>query len=337
MKHPLFHSATLRLTAWYTLILLFISLLFSVIVFQISSHEIGRNYRPPRPNEIILNIENDDFLSWRQQRIEESRSRLVGQLIFFNILVLSAGAAGSYLLARRTLQPVEDALEAQTRFSSDAAHELRTPLTIMQSEIEVGLRDKAATKNTHTALLKSNLDEVQRMRTLTDRLLLLANNHDMPLTPTSIENVAIEAVNQSVSLAQTKKIAIENKVKDISVLGNADSLTDVIVILLENAIKYSPAKSTITLASTVRGKHAELTVEDMGPGISEADLAHIFDRFYRADTSRSSQNVSGHGLGLSIAKQIISAHHGHINAKNNGKGTTFTIALALSSQALKRS
>ncbi len=329
MKHPLFHSATLRLTAWYTLILLFISLLFSFIVFSISSREINRSYRPPRPGEIILNIGGDDFRTWREQRVDESRSRLVGQLMLFNIFVLSAGAAGSYLLARRTLQPVEDALEAQTRFSSDAAHELRTPLTIMQSEIEVGLRDKAATKNTHTALLKSNLDEVQRMRTLTDRLLLLANNHDMPLTPTSIENVAIEAVNHSVSLAQTKKIAIENKVKDISVLGNADSLTDVIVILLENAIKYSPAKSTITLGSAVRGRHAELTVQDSGPGISAQDLPHIFDRFYRADASRSSQNVSGHGLGLSIAQRIIHAHHGHITAKSTPKGTRFTISLPL--------
>ena len=119
MKHPLLHSATLRLTAWYTLILLFISLLFSFIVFSISSREITRSYRPPRPGEIILNIGDDDFRTWREQRVDESRSRLVGQLMLFNIVVLSAGAAGSYLLARHTLQPVEDALEAQTRFSSD--------------------------------------------------------------------------------------------------------------------------------------------------------------------------------------------------------------------------
>ena len=328
MKHPLFHSATLRLTAWYTLILLFISLLFSFIVFSISSREITRSYRPPRPGEIILNIGDDDFRTWREQRVDESRSRLVGQLMLFNIVVLSAGAAGSYLLARHTLQPVEDALEAQTRFSSDAAHELRTPLTIMQSEIEVGLRDKAANKNTHAALLKSNLDEVQRMRTLTDRLLLLANNHDMPLSSTSLETVAIEAVNHSIVLAQSKKIAIENDVKDVHVQANADSLTDVLVILLENAIKYSPAKSTIVISSHTKGKHVALEVTDPGPGIAPEDLSHIFDRFYRADTSRSSQNVSGHGLGLSIAKQIITAHHGHISASSTlGKGTTFTITL----------
>ena len=228
-------------------------------------------------------------------------------------------------------QPVEDALESQTRFSSDAAHELRTPLTIMQSEIEVGLRDKKATKQSHASLLQSNLDEVGHMRTLTDRLLLLANNHDIALGPTSLEAVAIEAVNHTIPLAQAKRISIENKAGAITVVGNTASLTDAVVILLDNAIKYSPAKSTVSLTTSVKGKHAELRVVDTGPGIPVKDLPHIFDRFYRADTSRSAQNVAGHGLGLSIAKQIVAAHHGRIVARPNakGKGTTFTITLPL--------
>jgi signal transduction histidine kinase len=169
------------------------------------------------------------------------------------------------------------------------------------------------------------------MRTLTDRLLMLANNHDISLSPTSLEVVAIEAVNRTIPLAQAKKISIKNTVRDITVVANAESLTDVLVILLDNAVKYSPAKSTITLATKIHGKHATLSVSDTGHGIAEKDLPHIFDRFYRADTSRSSQNVAGHGLGLSIAKQIISAHRGHIAARPNseGKGTTFTITLPL--------
>ncbi|MFZ2513137.1 MAG: HAMP domain-containing sensor histidine kinase [Candidatus Saccharimonadales bacterium] len=333
MKHQVFHSATLRLTGWYTLILLFISLLFSFIVFQISTHELGRSYRPPRPGEILLGIndDTDDFRTWREQRIAESRSRLLGQLVLFNFVVLSSGAIGSYALARRTLRPVEEALESQTRFSSDAAHELRTPLTIMQSEIEVGLRDKTATKASHAALLASSLDEVHHMRTLTDRLLMLANHHDIALAPTSLETVAIEAVNRTIPLAQAKKISIKNTVRDITVVANAESLTDVLVILLDNAVKYSPSKSSITLSAQKRGKQATLSITDTGQGIAAKDLPHIFDRFYRADQSRSSQNVVGHGLGLSIAKQIISAHRGHIVARSNanGKGTTFTITLLL--------
>ncbi len=332
MRHPLFHSATLRLSAWYTLILFVISLLFSMIVFQISARELGMSYRAPRPGELMRGMRaNDDTLrAWREQRMGESRQRLLSQLVVFNLAVLSSGAIGSYLLARRTLRPIETALEAQTRFSSDAAHELRTPLAVMQSEIEVGLRDTSATKASYSTLLQSNLDEVNRMRTLTDRLLLLASNHDMPLAPTSLETVAIDAVNHCIPLAQAKKISIENSVGDISVMGSSDSLTDALVILLDNAVKYSPAKSAVRLSASVSGKHAKLRVSDTGAGIAPADLPHIFDRFYRADTSRSSQNVAGHGLGLSIAKQIIAAHHGHISVRNNtGKGTTFTLTLPL--------
>jgi signal transduction histidine kinase len=253
--------------------------------------------------------------------------------VFFNVAVLGTGAAGSYFLARRTLEPVEAALESQTRFSSDAAHELRTPLTIMQSEIEVGLRDKHATKASHSALLQSNLDEIYHMRTLTDRLMMLANQEDIAIAPTSLEAVAIEAVTHSIALAQTKSIGIDNTVNNITVVGNSASLTDALAILLENAIKYSPKKSTIRLSATTKGKTALLQVSDGGPGIAAEDLPHIFDRLYRGDTSRSSQNVAGHGLGLSIARQIITAHKGRIEAANipNGKGAVFTITLPLAS------
>jgi signal transduction histidine kinase len=194
---------------------------------------------------------------------------------------------------------------------------------------EIGPKAAKASRRDVAALLQSNLEEVQHMRTLTDRLLMLANNHDIALGPTPLEPLAIEAVNRTIPLAQAKKISIENKVGQVHVTGNSDSLTDVLVILLENAVKYSPAKSTITLSSSKKAKHAELRVSDTGAGITPDDLPHIFDRFYRADTSRSSQNVAGHGLGLSIAKQIVQAHGGRIAAQNNtaGKGTTFIVTL----------
>ncbi len=326
----LFHSTTLRLTAWYTLILLFISLLFSTVVFQISTAELRRSFGPTPQSDALFFIDHDAAQAWRNEHVKEGVSRLIGQLVLFNLSVLTAGAAGSYLLARRTLEPIERAMEAQARFSSDAAHELRTPLTIMQSEIEVGLRNSNATKADYAGLLQSNLDEVEHMRTLTDRLLLLANQNDLMLAPTSLENVAIEAVNRSIPLAQTKHITVENEIGPLSVQGNADSLTDLLFILLDNAIKYSPAKSTIKLQAHAKGHGAEVIVSDNGTGINPDDLPHIFDRFYRADTSRSSQNVAGHGLGLSIAQRIVEAHNGSIVATNNAKkGATFTITLPL--------
>lgn len=337
MKQRLFQLTTIRLTAWYTLILFFISMLFSVVVFDISTAELRRSFRPPQDYSTSSEYSYTDDLmqsgllrQWREDRISEGTSRLIGRLIIFNVLVLTGGALGSYMLARNTLRPVEKALEAQARFSSDAAHELRTPLTIMQSEIEVGLRNKKATKSTHADLLKSNLDEVEHLRTLTDRLLLLAKQDDLVLEPTSLETAAIEAVNRSVPLAQGKKISIDNHVGSIQVIGNPDSLADLLTILLDNAVKYSPEKSTITLKATKKNRAAILTVADTGNGIGAKDLPHIFDRFYRADTSRSSQNTGGHGLGLSIAKTIVEAHNGLIAVSSKkGKGTTFTITLPL--------
>lgn len=341
-KQHLFHLTTLRLTAWYTLILLFISVMFSFVVFEISTSELRRGFGPPRPDDSISqNLfsgstlrDNSALREWQDERVHEGTTRLIARLVLFNIAVLATGAAGSYLLARRTLEPVEAAMEAQTRFSSDAAHELRTPLTIMQSEIEVGLRDSKATKASHALLLKSNLDEVEHMRTLTDRLLLLANQDDLVLEPTSLEAVAMDAVERSVALAQSKHMSVENEVGAIQVQGNAKSLADLLFILIDNAIKYSPEKSTVTLRAVTKNRMAELQVADDGPGIEDADLPHIFDRFYRADTARSAQNVAGHGLGLSIAQAIVEAHGGTISAANGKtkgkrKGAVFTITLPL--------
>ncbi len=328
MRH-LFHSTTLRLTAWYTLILLCIGVLFSILVFQVSDGALQRGLGPRRLGEARpAMFETQDMLEWRKERYEEGRSSLIGRLILFNLFVLAAGAVGSYALARYTLRPVETAMELQGRFSSDAAHELRTPLTIMQSEIEVGLRDKKSSKASHEALLRSSLDEIHHMRTLTDRLLTLASSQELPLQPTELEDIVIDAVNRCIPLAQAKKIVIQNCMVPAKVLANEESLTDAIAILIENAIKYSPSKTTVILDIEHRHKAIEVCVTDEGPGIDPKDLPHIFDRFYRADTSRSRQNVPGHGLGLSIAKRIVQAHGGTITVQNNPtSGTCFRLSI----------
>ncbi len=232
------------------------------------------------------------------------------------------------LLARRTLQPIEEAMESQARFSSDAAHELRTPLSVMQSEIEIALRDKKSSKTTQKETLESNLDEVHRLRALTDRLLMLANMKELQLGPTQLEEVAIDAVGNVIPLAQDKDISIDNQVGSLKAHANRESLTDVVTILLDNAIKYSPKKSHVVIAAVERNKRIQLTVTDNGPGITPKDQQHIFDRFYRADTSRSKANVEGHGLGLSIASRIMEAHGGDITLTSSPKkGSQFTLDL----------
>jgi signal transduction histidine kinase len=328
MTHKsLFDSATLRLTAWYMVILMSISLLFSVLLYRVASDELDRAFGP-RGGNVRVFVNDDEVVDMRAQMIHDSNERLMTNLLLFNVVVLVGGSAVSYALARRTLQPIEAALESQSRFSSDAAHELKTPLAVMQSEIEVGLRNTAATKKSHQELLESSLDEVHRMRMLTDRLLLLANNQSIETAPVDIETVGVEALNRSIPLAISKHIKIENNISSARAMGDAESITDVLTILIDNAIKYSPEKSTIHLEQRVADKTVQIHVRDEGIGIEPHDIEHVFDRFYRADTSRSKLNVPGYGLGLSIAQRLMSLQQGSITIKSaKGKGSTFTITL----------
>lgn len=328
MTHKsLFDSATIRLTAWYMVILMSISLLFSVLLYRVASDELNRAFGPRGGNMRVF-VNNTEVVDLREQMIHDSNERLMTNLMLFNVVVLVGGSAVSYALARRTLQPIEAALESQSRFSSDAAHELKTPLAVMQSEIEVGLRDTSANKKSYQELLESNLDEVHRMRMLTDRLLVLASNTSIATSPIDIETIGVEALNRSIPLAVSKYITIENSISSARVMGDAESITDVLTILIDNAIKYSPEKSTIYLEQSVTDKSVRIHVRDEGIGIGEHDMERVFDRFYRADTSRSKLNVPGYGLGLSIAKRLINLQGGSIAVKSSkGKGSTFTISL----------
>jgi len=328
--NKLFNSASLKLTGWYLLILMVISLLFSAILYGISSAELQRSLRaqvPGAPPGTIF-IDTTAARELRHERYEESRSRLIANLVVLNIATLIAGGGISYFLARKTLEPIQEAVEAQGRFTSDASHELRTPLAVMLAEIEVGLRQKTATKKDYQKLLESNLDEVHRLRELSDRLLQLTSERDIPLVDAKLDDVSIEAVSRVVKLAQAKHITVVNEVGPVSVRANVEALADAVTVLLDNALKYSPDKTTITMSSEEKGNHILLHVIDEGSGIAAEDLPHIFDRFYRADTSRSRGPDEGYGLGLSIAERIVAQHHGKLLVQSAlNKGTTFTIRL----------
>ncbi len=326
----LFDSATLRLTLWYMIILMSISLLFSGILYRVASDEFDRAFGPRGGNMRIF-VNNDTVFDMREQMLRDSNERLLTNLFLFNILVLVSGGVLSYVLAKRTMEPIVHALESQTRFSSDAAHELKTPLAVMQSEIEVGLRDKSATKVAQRKVLESTLDEVHRMRTLTDRLLLLATSDTIERSRINTNEIVVEVLNRAIPLASTKHITIENKIGSHEVFADRDSLVDVLGILVENAIKYSPEMSVVQLLSTKQQRTVEISVVDKGIGISSEDKSKIFDRFYRADLSRSKQNVEGHGLGLSIARRLMELQQGSIYVKSSeDQGSTFTITLPLS-------
>jgi signal transduction histidine kinase len=243
------------------------------------------------------------------------------------------GGIGSYLLARRTLEPIEAAHEAQTRFTADASHELRTPLAAMRAETEVALRNSKLSAKEARELLHSNLEELTRLTGLSEGLLQLARGADDGNTHEllSLSLIIEQALAQVRPLAQAKAITIRlESATALKVLGNIGQLTQAVVILLDNAIKYSPRKTTVAVSVTQDHQYVRVSVADHGRGISETDLPHVFERFYRADSARTQADVSGHGLGLSIAEQIVTAHGGHLEAQSTlGKGSRFTMLLPI--------
>jgi signal transduction histidine kinase len=325
-------SVAVRLTLIYLGIIMVLSISFSVVIYRLSSDQLRHAARPIAGFSSLIDAPTrDSFEEARRMEAENARHTLQRNLVFLNVGTLVLGSVASYALARRTLQPIEEAFEAQGRFTADASHELRTPLTAMQTSIEVGLRNPKLTLKGSKELLQSMLDEVQKLSSLSNGLLKLTRStQEMPQTAVQLNEAAKEAVDQLQLAASQRKIVIHSTIPALTVLGDFISIKEVVVILLDNAIKYSPEDTTITINGERSSRFGQLSVSDQGQGIKATDMTHIFDRFYRADSSRSRRRVEGYGLGLSIARKIAEAHHGSLEAVSQaGEGSIFTLKIPL--------
>jgi signal transduction histidine kinase len=327
----MFESATLKLTSWYLLILMVTTILFSVAVYGLSISELDARlggFQRRIEQSPYLPPNTIGFSTIRTAQENEAKLRLLFALFYTNLLVFITGGIGSYLLAKQTLKPIREAHEAQSRFTSDASHELRTPLAIIKSEIEVALRDNKISKDELKELLGSNLEEINKLTTLSSTLLQLARIDQSELKLDSPINITSTIQKVSGSLGASERFTYHFPKKPLLIQGNEAALDELWMILCDNAIKYSPADSKITVTGSTNGRQARITIKNGGDGISPDDIEHIFDRFYRADKSRTSNNFSGYGLGLSLAKKIVELHHGTISASSTpGKTTSFVVIL----------
>ncbi len=335
------HKNSLRLGGLYLTIIMLISLFFSVTIYQLSTSELGRGLRRPPGAGLPRGPEGQLPLDIRQELqadreilYSEARDRVFNRLLLTNLLILVAAGFLSYYLALRTLKPIEEAHEALERFTADASHELRTPLAAMRSEIEVALMDPKLKLPGAKKILASNLEELAKLTALSNGLLKLARleNGELAHTRVPVDKLIKNAVGSLKPLAKKKKITVKTSVNThLSVHGDETSLSEALSNVLDNAIKYSPAKSQVAIDVVDDQKHVSLTIRDHGPGIAVADLLHVFERFYRADASRSKTKTAGYGLGLAIAKNIIELHGGSITASSSAEqGTTITITLPAS-------
>jgi signal transduction histidine kinase len=230
----------------------------------------------------------------------------------------------------QTLERLENVIKSQQRLLADVSHELRTPLTVIQASVDLIRRMKNMDEDTLTSIRQ----EVSRLGRLVGGLLLIAQSEagslSLEFKPVELDLLLTEVFYEMQILAgQRTKIHL-NEIDQVQVVGDRDRLKQVFLNLAANAIQYTSQDGDVFLSlASVKG-FARVIVRDTGPGISPEDLPHIFERFYRAEKSRS--GVSGFGLGLSIAHWIVEKHGGKIEADSKeGRGTTFAVWLPLSS------
>lgn len=265
------------------------------------------------------------------EELRKSKQEVFFNLLIANLIILIISTIISYILAGKTLAPLEESMLEQKRFVADASHELRTPLTSLKTAIEVSLRDKKLPKKARS-ILEDNLEDVEDLNELIDRLLQLASSEQRTLVKQLIDirEVISRAYKRIEPQLKEKKIKYSEKITHQQILASEEELTELFVILLDNAVKYSTSGGKISIEMKTGKRFIEVFVKDSGVGIQKKYLPHIFDRFYRIDSCRTKSQSSGFGLGLSLAKQIIESHGGQISADSElGSGTTFRIQLPL--------
>lgn len=341
----MFHSARIKLTCWYLLIIMFVSLIFSAAIYRGIIFEIKRGFRAQvRRNLVRDRLEKNlppldpanfiEELTGEDKNIfEEAKQRVITDLLLVNLGILAIAGGLGYFLAGKTLQPIEEMVEDQKRFIADASHELRTPLTSMKTEIEVALRDKQFDFQQSQQLVKSNLEEIEKMQSLTNYLLTLSKYQDRlqltkeQLSTTGIINTTIKKLSK---ISTEKHISFTKKIKNINFPGEKISIIELFTILIDNAIKYSKDNAKIIITAFPKGKKIIISIQDFGVGIKKDDLPYVFNRFFRADNSRNKNQINGYGLGLAIAKNIVEIHHGRISVESKiDYGSTFTVELPI--------
>lgn len=267
--------------------------------------------------------------------VDSERLLLKGylQIIGYSMVIICAlSLIVSYLISKKTLEPLRESITKQMEFVQNVSHELRTPLTIIQAKQELLLQEPNSKIIDKSEDIVLTLNETKRLSKLVKDLLVLsrADNQKMVLQKESvnIDEYIKEIVSpyKEVAELEEKKIILNLDYKmDISL--DTNKIYQLMIILLDNAIKYTEANDEITINTYQKDNRCIIEVKDTGIGVSDEGLKRIFERFYREDRARN-RETGGTGLGLSIANMIVLAHNGTIKASHNQpKGTVFTIRL----------
>lgn len=328
----LFQLSLWRLTIFYTVILALILFISSSFIYSAFSKRLEnrfRIFRTPMAQEIIR-------ISPIQPTADDVRTDLVNSILIVNGLLLAMAALLSYFLAQATIEPLQAMDEKQKRFFGDASHELRTPLSILKIDLENEL-EQNKNNTAEKARLTNYLEEVDRMSKLVNNLLILSrfDEHNMrddrqfslfnltQLIDNTVQHLKTMAAHYGITLTITPNN------EAIMLNSNEDIVSQILTNVIKNGILYNKTNGTVTIAAHTKDKHAIITITDTGMGMTKDEVKKIFDRFYRADKSRSSK-TKGSGLGLSIVHSSMQYLDGTVHVDSTPEqGTTITLSLPL--------
>ncbi len=291
---------------------------------------------PYRAFYAIVHFRKGDFLirvATPTAATDTTLSNLLSTLGTVGFFALIVTILISLYMSARILEPSIRSWDRQQQFVADASHELRTPLAIIKTNLEVLLRSPSHTIESELQWLGNAYSEVLRTTTLLEDLLTLARADSMEIL---LERAEVDLKALLYEVAETVHPIVEEQQKTMQIeapefpcrtMGDSKRLRQLLLILVDNALKYTNTGATITLQLGCETNFAQINVRDTGVGIPPNQLPKIFDRFKRGDSSRHREN-QGSGLGLSIAKWIVDAHHGNITVTSTvGKGSVFSVRL----------
>lgn len=331
-----------RLTLSYLAVIMTLSLIFTGIIYLLSTASLNRPLLPSEEENSSVSMETPEFEEYSfentfrkrlERRDNTTRMTIIYSLVGFNLGIFVIGIFVSRSLAKLTLAPIERAMMKQTQFIFDASHELKTPLTAMLVRNEVALRKKSLPEEKAREVIEKNIEEILKMKELTASMLDVARENGEPEKSTEINVPEFLADLQEklapVAKGQGVKIETEmNLGKNLRASVAKNTLEQILTIFADNAMKYSGEK-IIYLRAGRRGKNVAFSVKDNGVGVKKENQKRIFERFYQVDAARTrTEDKTSHGLGLAIAKNLAERQGYKIVLRSSeGRGAEFEVVV----------
>lgn len=331
-----------RLTLSYLAVIMTLSLIFTGIIYLLSTASLNRPLLPSEEENSSVSVEAPEFEEHSfentfrkrlERRDNTTRMTIIYSLAGFNLGIFVIGIFVSRSLAKLTLAPIERAMMKQTQFIFDASHELKTPLTAMLVRNEVALRKKSLPEEKAREVIEKNIEEILKMKELTASMLDVARENGEPEKSTEINvpELLADLQEKLAPVARGRGVKIETEMnlgKNLRASAAKNTLEQILTIFADNAMKYSGEK-IIYLRAGRRGKNVAFSVKDNGAGVKKEDQKRIFERFYQVDAARTrTEDKTSHGLGLAIAKNLAERQGYKIVLRSSeGRGAEFEVVV----------